>query len=60
MALNIGPSKAFAWAPSAGEIEWARRVVAAVPSNDAAFTLDGRMVDKPVVERAQRILKLVR
>jgi len=49
-----------AFAPSAGEIEWARRVVAAVPSNDAAFTLDGRMVDKPVVERAQRILKLVR
>lgn len=49
-----------AFAPSAEEIDWARRVAAAAPESDAAFTLDGRMVDKPVVERARRILKLVR
>ena len=49
-----------AFAPSAEEVDWARRVVEAARSSDAAFTLDGRMVDKPVVERARRVLKLVR
>lgn len=49
-----------AFSPSAEEIDWARRVVAAAPNSDAAFTLDGRMVDKPVVDRAKRILKLGR
>lgn len=45
-----------AFAPSAAEIDWARRVVAAAAHADAAFSLDGRMVDKPVVERARAML----
>lgn len=45
------------FAPSAAERDWAARVVAAAPTNDAAFELDGRMVDAPVVARARRILE---
>ena len=42
--------------PSAGEIEWAKRVVAAAESGAGAVQMDGRMVDRPVVEKARRIL----
>ena len=45
-----------AFAPSAAERDWAARVVAAAETSDAAFELDGRMVDAPVVARARRIL----
>ena len=44
-----------AFRPSAAEIAWARRVVAA--SRDGGATgLDGTMVDAPVLARARRIL----
>jgi citrate lyase subunit beta / citryl-CoA lyase len=46
-----------AMAPSASELDWARRVVAAdEASGGAAVQLDGRMVDAPVVLRARRLL----
>ena len=46
-----------AMAPSAEELDWARRVVAAdAASGGAAVQLEGRMVDAPVVLRAQRLL----
>lgn len=48
-----------ALAPSAAEIDWARRVVAATEGAAAgrgAVRVDGRMVDKPVLLRAQRLL----
>lgn len=51
---QVGPV-AEAFASSADEVAWARRVVAA--SNDSVTVLDGRMVDRPVVERARRILQ---
>ncbi len=51
-ALNDG------FAPSEAERDWARRVLAAAPQSDAAFNLDGRMVDAPVLARARRILGL--
>ncbi len=42
--------------PSAEERDWARRVLAANAAHGgAAFQLDGRMVDAPVLRRAQRI-----
>jgi len=44
------------FAPTEVESDWAARVLAAVASSDAAFSLDGRMVDAPVVARARRIL----
>lgn len=47
-----------ALAPSAAESAWARRVLAAAEAAGAAgaVQLDGRMVDKPVIERARRLL----
>lgn len=42
--------------PSAERVEWARRVVAAAAETDGAAQVDGQMVDKPVRERAERIL----
>ncbi|MDX8449877.1 HpcH/HpaI aldolase/citrate lyase family protein [Mesorhizobium captivum] len=65
-ALAIHPTQVAifneAFSPSAQELEWARRVVAA--ENDdathgrAAFSLDGKMIDPPVVRRAYEILAL--
>jgi citrate lyase subunit beta/citryl-CoA lyase len=42
--------------PSAAELEWARRVVAATEGNPAAVQVDGRMVDRPVLQRAHALL----
>ena len=45
-----------ALAPSAAELAWAERVLAAAQAAvGAAVQLDGRMVDKPVIERARRL-----
>lgn len=48
------------YAPSAQEVEWARRVVAASEAAGGDVTqLEGRMVDRPVVERARAVLRRV-
>jgi len=44
--------------PTDDELAWARRVVQAF-SGAGAGTLDGKMIDKPVVDRARRILARV-
>lgn len=46
-----------AFRPTPEEIEWAQRVLAAVASGQAAVQVDGRMVDRPVVLKAQAILR---
>lgn len=50
------------FAPDAAEIDWARRVVAgdaeARASGRGAFQIDGKMIDPPVVRRAEEILAL--
>ena len=43
--------------PAEAEIEWAQRVIAAAAATQGAVQLDGRMVDRPVVERARRLLQ---
>ncbi|HSW16405.1 MAG TPA: CoA ester lyase [Ramlibacter sp.] len=49
-----------ALAPSAAELDWARRVVAGAELHrGAAFSLDGRMVDLPVIRSAQRTLQAI-
>jgi citrate lyase subunit beta/citryl-CoA lyase len=50
-----------ALAPTPDELAWATRVLAAAADADArgAVQLDGRMIDKPVVERARRIVARV-
>ena len=46
-----------AFLPSAAELDWARRVIAAFEASQGAATaLDGKMIDKPVVDRARRIV----
>ena len=46
-----------AFAPSAAELAWARRVLAAFEAGaGGAFSLDGRMVDAPVLRLAQQTL----
>lgn len=46
-----------AFAPTAAQLEWARRVLeAARASGGAAVALDGAMVDRPVILRAEALL----
>lgn len=46
-----------AYAPTAAQIDWAQRIIAAAEqSNGAAVSLDGAMVDAPVIARARNIL----
>lgn len=46
-----------ALAPAADQVAWARRVVEqAGAARGAAISVDGKMVDRPVLERAQRIV----
>ena len=46
------------FAPAAAEIAWARRVLgAAQQAGGAAIALDGKMVDRPVILRAEAILR---
>lgn len=60
--LCIHPAQ-VAWvhaalAPTAAELAWAQRVVAAdAAAQGAAVLLDGAMIDAPVVARAHRILR---
>lgn len=46
----------IALAPTPEERAWALRVLAAAEGAHGAVQLDGRMVDRPVIERARRIL----
>lgn len=42
--------------PSEAELAWARSVLAAAEGIDGVAKVDGQMVDKPVVDRARRLL----
>jgi citrate lyase subunit beta/citryl-CoA lyase len=46
--------------PTPGEVEWARRVLAALESGQAAVQVDGKMVDRPVMLKAQGILRRIK
>ncbi|WP_226581438.1 HpcH/HpaI aldolase/citrate lyase family protein [Acuticoccus sediminis] len=50
--VNVGLS------PRAEEIEWARRVLAAVSASEGVAEVDGKMVDAPVLARARSILDM--
>jgi len=54
---QVGPINA-AFQPSATEVDWARRVVAAFAGapETGVINLDGRMIDKPHLVQARRIL----
>ena len=42
--------------PSDEQVAWAKRVIDATSSNAGAVKVDGKMVDKPVILKAERIL----
>ena len=51
-----GVNRSFS--PSAADVAWATRVLqAARASGGAALALDGQMIDKPVILRAEAILR---
>ncbi|MHB0774879.1 HpcH/HpaI aldolase/citrate lyase family protein [Halomonas sp. WWR20] len=45
-----------AFTPSEAEVAWARRVMEGADQHGGAFSIEGQMVDAPVVARAQRII----
>ena len=47
-------------APAVEEVDWARRVREAAVNQPGAFKMDGRMIDAPVLARADRIISLAR
>ena len=59
--LCIHPSQVLAvnaaFQPSLEEAQWARRVVEAFEaSSGAATSVDGKMIDKPVVQKALQVM----
>jgi len=53
-AVNAG------FRPSAADVDWARRIVAAAAeAGDDALRLDGKLVDRPVIDRARAIVRTV-
>ncbi|MGB3301524.1 HpcH/HpaI aldolase/citrate lyase family protein [Gordonia sp. (in: high G+C Gram-positive bacteria)] len=51
---QLGPAIA-AFAPTEEEIAWAHKIIDSLDT-DGVWTIDGEMVDQPVVDRAQHIL----
>ncbi|HEY5854403.1 MAG TPA: aldolase/citrate lyase family protein, partial [Aldersonia sp.] len=48
---------AQAYRPDPKELDWARRVLAAVPEQRGAFAFEGKMVDAPVLRHAEAIVR---
>jgi len=50
------------FSPSKKEIEWSKRVLNAVEENigKGAFSLDGKMIDKPIILKAEKIISKAR
>ena len=46
------------YAPSADQVQWARDVLAAAVDERGVFAFEGKMVDAPVLRRAERIVHL--
>lgn len=44
-----------AFLPSAADVAWAQRVLTAIEGAHGAIAVDGKLVDKPIVDRARRI-----
>jgi citrate lyase subunit beta / citryl-CoA lyase len=47
-----------AYAPSADQVHWARDVLVAAADERGVFAFEGKMVDAPVLRRAERIVQL--
>jgi len=64
LAIHPGQVKIInqAFAPTAAELEWAERIVTAFEENPNAGTIgmDGKMIDRPHLVQAKRIVELAR
>ena len=56
---QVAPIQA-ALTPTEQALDWARRVLAAESASPGVAQLDGRMIDRPVVLQAQRVLQRIR
>ncbi|NIL77300.1 CoA ester lyase [Rhodococcus sp. B10] len=56
---QIGPAKT-ALTPTSEEVAWAEKITASLSSDGGVASVDGHMVDPPVVARAARILATAR
>lgn len=45
------------FSPSPKAIQYAMRVIEAAKTNSGAFSLDGKMVDKPIIERSEKVIE---
>jgi len=45
------------FSPTAAQIIWAQRVLAKSATSQGAFSLDGKMIDQPIVERAKKTIE---
>lgn len=45
-----------AFAPSATDVDWAERVMTALDGAHGAVAVDGKLIDKPIVDRARQVL----
>lgn len=43
------------FSPSSEEVEQAKKIIKSTENNNGAFQLDGKMIDKPIIEKARRI-----
>lgn len=50
------PAVRQAYRPTPEQLDWARRVVAAAETSAGAFTVDGQMIDAPLIAHARAIL----
>lgn len=46
--------------PTADELEWAIKIIAAAEQNPGAAQMDGTMIDNPVIRRAEQIIQSMR
>ncbi|WP_242139939.1 CoA ester lyase [Sphingomonas sp. TREG-RG-20F-R18-01] len=49
-----------AFLPSDADVAWAQRVIAAIDGAFGAVAVDGKLIDKPVVDRAKRLVAMHR
>lgn len=48
------------FSPTEKQIAWALKVLEAAKQNSGAFSLDGKMIDKPIIERSEKIIEKAR
>lgn len=48
------------FSPSETQILYAQKIIAASKNNQGVFSLDGKMIDKPIIERSKKVIEKAR